>query len=282
MVNSSIIDDGPAIESSHSAISWGAVFAGAIVASALSLVLLALGSGIGLVSISPWSNSGVSATTFGVLAVAWFIAIQLFSSGVGGYIAGRLRTRWVEVHTDEVFFRDTAHGFLVWAVGSLLSAVLLAGALSSAISGVAHVTGAVAQGAASAASSVAAFVAPQDTSSYFTDMLFRSDKPATQADESATRTEVGRVFAKALADGNWSPADQTYVAQVVSRETGIPQADAEKRVTDVLNQAKAAAQQAADTAKKAADAARKLGIYASLWAFISLLVGAFSASFMAT
>jgi hypothetical protein len=91
------------------AVSWGAVIAGAFVASAFSLALAALGAGIGLGSVSPWSSNNLSVTTFGILAAAWFIAIQLFASGIGGYLAGRLRTRWVSVHTDEVYFRDTAH-----------------------------------------------------------------------------------------------------------------------------------------------------------------------------
>src|SRR4029077_17235193 len=95
-----------------SGVSWAAVFAGAFVAAAFSLALVALGAGIGLVSVSPWPRTNPSVTTFTVLAAAWFIAVQLFASGVGGYIAGRLRGGWARVHTDEVFFRDTAHGLL--------------------------------------------------------------------------------------------------------------------------------------------------------------------------
>ena len=118
-------------ESGASAVSWGAIIAGAVVASALSLALLMLGAGIGLVSVSPWSNN-VSVTTFGILAAAWFIAVQLFASGVGGYLAGRLRTRWVSVHTDEVYFRDTAHGLIVWGVGAIVTAWLLTSGTASA------------------------------------------------------------------------------------------------------------------------------------------------------
>jgi len=269
-------------ESAFSAVSWAAVIAGAAVASALAVSLAALGSGIGLVSISPWSNSGISATTFGLLAIAWFAAIQLFSWGVGGYIAGRLRTRWVGIHTDEVFFRDTAHGFLVWAVGTVVSVGLLASAVSTAVSGAAQVGGAALQGAGTAVSAAAGAAGKPDVTAYFTDMLFRADRPPAQGDAGAARAEVGRIFAKALADGELSNADKTYVAQVVARETGLNQADAEKRVDDVVSQAKAAAAKAADTAKKAADEARKVGVYASLWAFISLLIGAFSATYMAT
>src|SRR6202167_95387 len=121
-----------------SAVSWPAIIGGAVVASALSLALLMLGAGIGLISVSPWSNNNVSVTTFGVLAAAWLIAVQLCASGVGGYLAGRLRTRWVSVHNDEVFFRDTAHGLLVWALGAVISASLIAFAASSIVSGVTH------------------------------------------------------------------------------------------------------------------------------------------------
>jgi len=178
-------------ESAVSAVSWAAILAGAFVASAFSLVLLTLGAGLGLVSVSPWSTSGVSATTFGILAGAWLIAVQLFSSGLGGYIAGRLRTRWVDVHTDEVFFRDTAHGFLVWAVGAVLSAGLLASAASSVASGAAQTAAAAAQGAGSAISTVAGQTASKaasnlaDPTSYFTDMLFRSDRAGPAEGDSA-------------------------------------------------------------------------------------------------
>jgi hypothetical protein len=125
-----------------SGVSWAAVFAGAFVAAAFSWALVALGAGIGLVSVSPWSSNNPSVTTFTVLAAAWFIAVQLFASGVGGYIAGRLRSGWARVHTDEVFFRDTAHGLLVWAVGAVIAAALLASAASSAVSGAAELAGA--------------------------------------------------------------------------------------------------------------------------------------------
>jgi hypothetical protein len=222
-------------------------------------------------------------TTFSVLAAAWFIAVELFASGVGGYLAGRLRTRWARVHTDEVFFRDTAHGLLVWAVGAVMSAALIASVASSAVSGAAHLAGAATQAVGSAAGQAAgqAASAVGDPTAYFSDMLWRSDKPA-QGDQAAATAEVGRIFTRALYNGDLPAADKTYLAQLVASRTGLSQPDAEKRVTDVFNQAKAAKQQAADKAKEAADAARKTGVYVALWAFISLLVGAFSASYMAT
>jgi hypothetical protein len=274
-------------EAFSSAVSWPAIFAGAVAASALSLALLMLGAGLGLVSVSPWSSSNVSVTTFGVLAAAWFIAVQLFTSGVGGYLAGRLRTRWVSVHTDEVYFRDTAHGLLVWAVGAVITAFLLTSAASSVASGVAHAGGAAMQAAGSAAAGPASQLANQASagagdSAYFTDMLFRTDHPSASADPAASQAEVGRILATDAASGEMPAADKTYVAQVVAARTGLSQADAEKRVSDVVSQAKAAKDKAIDAAKTAADAARKAGIYVAMWAFISLLIGAFSASYMAT
>jgi hypothetical protein len=272
-------------EAAGSAVSWAAVLAGAFVASAFSLALVALGAGLGLVSVSPWSNNNVSLTAFGILAGAWFIAVQLFSSGIGGYLAGRLRTRWVGVHTDEIYFRDTAHGLLVWGVGAILSAVLLSSAALSVASGVAHMGESAVQAAGAGAAGPLSQVAGQAAgtpNAYFTDMLFRTDHPPASADQNASQTEVGRIFARALSSGDLPAADKTYVAQIVASRTGLAQADAERRVTETFDQAKSAAAQAAAKAKEAADAARKTGVAVSLWAFLALLVGAFSAAYMAT
>ena len=187
-------------ESGVSAVSWGAIIAGAVVASALSLALLTLGAGIGLVSVSPWSNNNVSVMTFGILAAAWFIAVQLFSLGVGGYLAGRLRTRWVSVHTDEVYFRDTAHGLIVWGVGAIITAWLLTSGAASVVSGAAHAGGSALEAAGTAGGGPAAQAAGQAASSegsstaYFTDMLFRADHPDTSGDPVAARAEVGRIL----------------------------------------------------------------------------------------
>src|SRR5580658_7107273 len=137
-------------EARSSAVAWPAVIAGAAIASALSLALLMLGAGLGLVSVSPWSSNNVSVTTFGILAAACFIAVQLFTSGVGGYLAGRLRTRWVSVHTDEVYFRDTAHGLIVWSVGAIISAWLLTSGAGSVLSSAARAGGAALEAAGTA------------------------------------------------------------------------------------------------------------------------------------
>ena len=111
--------------------SWGAIVAGAAAAAALSLILLMLGVGLGLSAVSPWARDGVSATTFGVSTIVWLTLTQLLASAMGGYLAGRLRTKWAAAHSDEVYFRDTAHGFLAWAIASLATAALLTSAIGS-------------------------------------------------------------------------------------------------------------------------------------------------------
>ena len=135
----------------RSAASWPAIIAGAFVAAAVSLVLLALGSGLGFAAISPWPGHGVAVTTFAVTTAIWLIVMQWVSSGIGGYITGRLRTRWIGTHTHEVFFRDTAHGLVTWAVATVLVAAAAAASVSAVVEGGAHAVGAAAQGNANAA-----------------------------------------------------------------------------------------------------------------------------------
>ncbi|PPK73021.1 hypothetical protein B0F87_11567, partial [Methylobacter tundripaludum] len=164
-----------------SAVSWSAIFAGAAATAALALILLMLGTGLGLSSVSPWAYSGVSATTFGVSSILWLTFTQLVASGMGGYLAGRLRTKWVSVHTDEVYFRDTAHGFLAWAVAALATAALLTSVIGSIVSGGIQ-AGGVAATAAVVATGNTATVGSDMTKhhngepmGYFVDLLFRKD-----------------------------------------------------------------------------------------------------------
>jgi hypothetical protein len=267
-------------EAHSSGVSWAAVIAGAFVAAALSLILLTLGAGIGLSSISPWSNAGASASAIGTMGIVWLIVMELVSSAVGGYLAGRLRTKWATIHTDEVFFRDTAHGFLVWAVGVVITASLLASAAASAVG----------RGSQVATTALSAGAAQSDLGSngYFVDMLFRSSGPASAietnptaggtttsalpgSNDVAVRAEAERIFVHALRQGDFSGADRAYLAQIVAAQTGLSQSDAERRVSDDIS----AAQQSADTARKAA-------AHFSYWLFLALLIGAFCASFAAT
>jgi hypothetical protein len=294
-------------------ICWGAIFAGAAAAASLSLILLILGVGLGLSSVSPWASEGISAESFGWGTVGWLTLTQLAASGLGGYMAGRLRVRWQGVHADEVHFRDTAHGFLAWSIATLVTAGLLSSAVGSIVSGGAKTAGgaaAMATVATAAPAAGAAASAANAGTGYFTDALFRKDMSAAAAAPTASapaaatpknmpnsmpasttgsddgnamprNAEAGRILANALSTGTLPPEDTTYLGQMVAQRTGLSQADAEKRVTDTFNRAKAKAVAAKEDAKQAADKARKASAMASMWVFVSLLFGAFIASFLA-
>ncbi|MCK1286592.1 hypothetical protein IVB41_21980 [Bradyrhizobium sp. 44] len=250
------------VEPSVAGVSWAAVLAGAVASLALTLVLLSFGAGMGFSVVSPWGNSGVSATTFKIGTGLYFIVMAMISSAVGGYLAGRLRTKWVGVQTTEVHFRDTAHGFLAWAAASVLGAVLLAAPATTLLGGT--LAGAT-QGAANAAQN--------SPMSGYVDTLMRSDNPSSQGQQTGdSRGEMVRLFTNSFhKDNDVSPADRTYVAKVVSARTGLSQADAEKRVNDVVTQV-----------KTDLDAARKAAMQIAIWLTLSLFIGAFCASLAAT
>lgn len=265
-------------EARSSGMSWGAVLGGAFVAAALALILLLLGSGLGLTVVSPWANEGASARTLGIAAIVWMIATHLASSAMGGYLAGRLRTKWVDVRTDEVFFRDTAHGLVAWAVGIVLTAAFLTSAVTSVAGGAVKVGATATAGAGVAAGAAAqAKESGADPNAQFVDGLFRSDRPR-ESDDSSMREEVGRVLMNGLRQGDLPAADRTYLAQLVAARTGLSQPDAEKRVADAVAQAKATEAKA----RQAADAARKAAAHMALWTCLALLIGAFVASYAAT
>lgn len=254
----------PSRNEAHSAgVSWPAVIGGAFVAAALSLILLTLGTGLGFSAISPWSNLGVAASTAGKAAVAWLILTQIIAFSFGGYLSGRLRTKWVQVHTDEVFFRDTANGLLVWALGFVVAAAFLASTATSML-GAAPRT----EDAARTTAMPSAMLGPNN---YTIDTLFRTNAPTADRNDAATRSEAQWILVHALAQGSLPAADRTYLAQMVSARTGLNQADAENRVSEVF----AETQQAADNARK------KLA-HLSLWLFVALLSGAFCASYAGT
>lgn len=265
------------LESPRSAVSWGAILAGAVVASAVSLVLVLLGSGLGLAALSPWSGAGASATTFAVSAVIWFVATQWIASAFGGYITGRLRTKWTDLHGDEVFFRDTAHGFIAWCPSTLLVAAvfssMLAGIVSQGAQGGAAALAGAAQGATQGATQSANLADPTD---YFIDTLFRpaAGSAPSGAGAAEARTEATRIIVTGLASGEIPAADKTYLAEMVASRTGITPADATQRVDAVLAQMETAKQKA----KEAADAARKAGLTTALLTVAALLVGAFISS----
>jgi hypothetical protein len=253
---------GHTVEASTSGIAWPPIFGGAFAAAATSVILLALGSGFGLASVSPWPNPGASATGFTLMMAIWLIIAQWVSSGLGGYLTGRLRTKWVGVHTHEVFFRDTAHGFLAWAVAAVVGVAVLASVASSLVSGIAHQAPTVGLVSADGANQG---VLQANPSPSYVDRLFRSDHP--NATDQDVRAEATRILAIGIRSGDILAADQTYLAQVVAARTGLSQADAEKRVEEVIAKKKADA-----------DAARKAGAYLSIFTAVSMLIGAFIAA----
>lgn len=281
-----------------SGVSWSAIIAGASAAAALSLILLILGVGLGFSAISPWAHHGASATAIGISSIIWLAFTQIAASGLGGYLSGRLRVKWTTVHTDEVYFRDTAHGFLAWAIASLATAALLGSVIgnvvSSGVSAGATLVATAVGTAGRAANPASAVMASSSTSNnsagdgalgYMVDSLFRSHQPSANATgkaDNAAWLEVGRIFANGLRSNSLPEEDRQYLAQVIAKRTGLPLPDAEKRVSEVFNKAYAAITNAEQSAKQATDNARKAAAYSALWMFVALLSGAFVASLAAT
>jgi hypothetical protein len=233
--------------------------AGGAAAAAISLILLAFGAGVGFSAVSPWSSGG-SATTFSVATGLYFIVMAMIASSIGGYLAGRLRSRWRGAHTREVFFRDTAHGLLAWAFATLLSVGVLSTAASTLVGG------------ATATMSRVAGQAPGLLNGTV-DTLLRGDPAATHDASAAmaSRNDVSQIFATAFQHGgDFSAPDRTYLAQVVAARAGISQTEAQQRVNAAIEQA-----------KTAVDKARKAAAQFALWLTASLLVGAFAASLAA-
>lgn len=266
--------------------SWGAVLGGAVAATAVSFLVISLGTGIGLLAASPYA-SGPSWATLTAAGAIWIVFAQIWGHAAGGYLAGRLRNRMGEGlgegATDETNFRDGAHGFVAWAVAVLLTAAMVALGGMFAAGTTAHVTAAVGAGAASGAGSAMQGQAQApDPSAYFADLLLRSD-PTTAttgqgsgnahpaAAEADPRAEIARMLANAARQGHLDPNDRTYLGQIVAQRTGITQADAEQRVS-------AAEQRLGESAKQAADKAAKAASLFSFWTFMALLMGAVAAT----
>ncbi|ANM03955.1 hypothetical protein AMC78_CH01849 [Rhizobium phaseoli] len=265
------------VESSKSAMTWGPIFGGAAAAIGVTLILLLLGSGLGLTMVSPWSGQSSSLGTLGVTAAIWLVLVQWLSSALGGYVTGRLRTKWAAVHTDEVFFRDTAHGFISWALATIFVAGFLASSLTSLASAGAQAVGSTAQAVGSTAAAAGTATSPLDLpTAYFTDALLRPDqtRAAAPSNDAAATSEVSRILLNGAAEGQIPDDDKAYLASIVAARTGLSEADARARVDTVLKRiddAKVATQKAADEARKAASTTALLGS-------LSLLVGAFIAA----
>jgi hypothetical protein len=273
-----VMGEGDTVETQKSGVSWGAILAGAVAAVALSLILLTLGFGLGLSAMSPWS---FNATAVGWSTVLWIAFTQLAASAVGGYLAGRLRIKWASVHSDEVYFRDTAHGMLTWALATLITAVLLASTLRAVLSGAIDASGAAANVAGPVASQVARGAPEANPVDYFSDMLLRSSQPGDTGTP-AMRGEVLRIFANALRNGGLGADDRSYLARMVATRTGLGQSEAEQRVDQIYANANRSLLAAQQSAREAADSARRTAAFSALWMVVALLLGAFVASLCGT
>ena len=238
-------------------VSWGAILAGAAAACALTLLMLSLGMGTGICGRLPLGNPGGSSTTFEIGTGLYFIVMAMIFSGLGVYLAGRLRRKWIGLKATEVQLRDTAHGLLACAVAPIVGAVLLASPASTLVGGVA---GGTVQAAAGPAQS-----SPINT---YTDLLQRLDNRNDQQLLTDTRGEISRLLTTSFrADNDVTGTNRDYLVKTVAARTGLNQADADKRVNDVLTQAKADL-----------DKARKAAMLTAIWLTLSLFIGAFSAA----
>jgi hypothetical protein len=275
------------LEATRSAIHWGPIFAGAFAAVVVTAVLMLLGSGLGLTMISPWSAESASLTTIAASTAIWIVVVQWLSSAVGGYLSGRLRTKWAGIHSDEVFFRDTAHGFMAWAVATLIVIGMIAFHSTVLFGAGTQVAANVASGATNAAAQNGQAGAQSDLTGYFVDSLMRPADPARlgtagpEADQAAA-AQATRIIAAGAVQGEVSPEDRTYLSSLVAARTGLSPQDAQARVETILTraaEAKAKVQQAADEARKASATAAILGALSMLiGAFIACVAGALGGS----
>jgi hypothetical protein len=262
-----------------SGLDWKAIIAGAIAAAAISGLLTAFGAAIGLSLTSAHRTSGLSITTLAIAAALWMVMVHIWSFAAGGYLAGRL-SEVTDLDLQETQFRAGAHGFMVWALGTAVGLLFLALAAGTAARTTAEVAGRAASGVAQAASTVSA-----ETLSYAADALFRVapgnvSAPPAQKDP-AIVAEAGRILGVALAEGSISNSDKAYLAQIVSRQTGLPEADAQRRVDEAYGRARSMKEAAETRVREAADKARRQAVVAGFLAAAASLLGLVAATWAA-
>jgi hypothetical protein len=247
---------------SQSGVAWGAVLGGSFVAAAFYLILLALGAGFELSVVSLWSTDG-TATKLETGVIVWLVFAEVIASALGGYLTGRWRIKWASIHADEVHFRDTANGFLSWAVALVLSVSFLLSTAASVLGPRQGLVRSTAESAPQASSS--------NSNAYFVDKLFRSERLETEKNDVIARAEAERILAKGVHQEQFPAADQDYLTRLTAAKSGTNQTEAARRVSDVI----AEIRQHEETAQKVAG--RLL-----VWTFLALMMGAFSASLAAT
>ena len=249
-----------AVGTATSFLQWTPVFAGALVASAVSLVLIAFGTalGLGIVSSSPtWRDTSPALT---VVSGLYLLLAALVSFGVGGYVAGRLRERWdPSAHSDVVEFRDGTHGVVAWALAVVITGVVAAASVAS-------LTSKTAPPATSSATT-----AGEPLIAYELDRLFRGDRRAVEGDITYARAEAARILLAATGRRGITPDDRAYFARLVAARTGLAQPDAERRVEDAIT-----------AATTAVHNARRSAVILGFATAASLLAGAAAAWYAAS
>lgn len=250
---------------SGSYLEWSPIFGGAVLSAAISTIMAAFGSAIGLSLVSAETSRSTSMVALAVAAALWALWVTVSACGAGGYLAGRMRKPLAESSSHERGVRDGAHGLVVWAVGALLVAFITSSSLIGAAKTAATGAAAVAGGAGTLISQQA------DPLASALDGIMRSNGTAPVAQ--GEREEASRILVRSLANGSLDASDRQYVASRIATRMNIPQADAEKRIDDAyaqLNQAK-------ETAKQAAEKARKTAVIVAFLTAAVLLVGAAAA-----
>jgi hypothetical protein len=194
-----------------------------------------------------------------LLSGLYLVLVALAAYGLGGYVAGRLRSR-VMAAPDEVEFRDGTYGLLTWALATLLTAVLAFGVAQS-LTRLAAPSGGSAGPAAS--------VGGENVIAYDLDRLFRAER-RPEGDMTATRAEAARILLTASSHRGVAADDRAYLARLVAARTGLAQPDAERRADDVIARAR-------DNISRA----RKSAVLLAFMAGAAALLGAAAAWFAA-
>lgn len=266
---------------------WRAIVAGAIGAAAISALLLGFGSAIGLSLTSAQPYAGLSATSLSVLLAVWLAIVHVGSFASGGYLAGRLRSRST-VARSENDFRDGAHGFLVWALGALIAAYLVASSVGTVVKATADTAASVVGGAAQtiAGRSNSASLLP-DPLTYSVDLLLRRPASASTAasnvqPDPTTSPEIARILVVAIGNGSIAPPDRQYLSTLIATKTGLSSADAEKRIDETWTRYNAMKADAEQKVRETAEKSRRVAVMTAFLLCVVSLAGLVAAVWGAT
>ena len=246
-------------EQKASYVQWGPAVAGALVAAALAFVLHAFAAAIGLAVSSSAPTWRDSSLMLQLLSGLYLIFAAIVAFGVGGYLAGRMRSP-VGGTDDEIEFRDGSLGVLAWAIAIVLT-VLMTWAAAQSLARVV---------APSGGSGAAQSVAGENLIAYDLDQLFRAERRPQNVDLGYARSEAARILLTTAGHAGITPDDRAYLIRLTAANTGLQPPEAERR-TDI------AIVQARDGIRKA----RRSGVILAFMAGAAALLGAAVAWFAA-